>query len=162
MEIKRLKQQNQQLALERENTARTQGRNSSNHERALAQRKQKQQHDLQVQVPLERERVLERQEYDPREAARDTTYVLPYTTTMAKCDALDEGFDPTRHFLGLMTHSSLDSLSQQWIILPCRSSSWTSPPPTPHAGVCSPPRPTWRSKGGPTRSLLENSDRRCK
>lgn len=50
MEIKRLKQKNLELARERENNARTQGKNSSNHERALAQRKQKQQHDLQVNV----------------------------------------------------------------------------------------------------------------
>lgn len=53
MEIKRLKQKNQELARERENNARTQGKNSSNHERALAQRKQKQQHDLQVSVGKE-------------------------------------------------------------------------------------------------------------
>lgn len=90
MEIKRLKQQNQQLALERENNARTQGRNSSNHERALAQRKQKQQHDLQVQVPLESKRKLERQEYIPpgrclrhRQQAQSVRNIIVYTTTMS-------------------------------------------------------------------------------
>ena len=48
LEIKRLKQQNQELARERENNARMQGKNASDHERAVAERKVKQQNDLQV------------------------------------------------------------------------------------------------------------------
>lgn len=50
IEIKRLKQQNQELARARENDARAQGQNASNHERLLAERKSKQQQHLQVRL----------------------------------------------------------------------------------------------------------------
>ena len=49
-EIKRLKQQNQELARARETSALAHGKNMSNHERAVAERKYKQQQDLQVQL----------------------------------------------------------------------------------------------------------------
>lgn len=48
LEIKRLKQKNLELTRERENKARTEGKNASDHERAVAERKVKQQHCLQV------------------------------------------------------------------------------------------------------------------
>lgn len=47
-EIKRLKQQNQDLARARETSARAHGKDMSDHERAVAERKNKQQRDLQV------------------------------------------------------------------------------------------------------------------
>lgn len=50
LEIKRLKQQNQELARKRENTARMHGQNASNHERTVAERKLKQRNDLRVRV----------------------------------------------------------------------------------------------------------------
>lgn len=48
-EIKRLKQQNQELARARETSALAHGKNMTNHERAVAERKNKQQQDLQVE-----------------------------------------------------------------------------------------------------------------
>eukprot|EP00904_Undaria_pinnatifida_P006958 jgi/Undpi1/3392/HiC_scaffold_15.g06765.m1 len=56
-EIKRLKQQNQDLARARETSARAHGKDMSDHERAVAERKNKQQRDLQsTKANLEKQR----------------------------------------------------------------------------------------------------------
>lgn len=148
MEIKTLKQKNQELARERENNARTQGKNTSNHERALAQRKQKQQHDLQVSAGKE-----ERASANTKPCELELYFGIDigqYRVDREECvTRLNLSIPPSQSVEEPFVQTGMKStLCCFWRCVPNRF-HWRH----------SPPRITWRNKGGPTQNPPESSGR---